>query len=73
MEGLDHPIEVEVIVKGDLLDVCIDGRRTLIARAAPSFTGDRLFLFAQNGGATFENLEVQPLIVPADPSAARSK
>ena len=66
VEGLYHPIEVEVIVKGDLLDVCIDGRRTLIARAAPSFTGDRLFLFTQNGTATFENLEVQPLAPPAD-------
>ena len=66
MEGLDRPIEIEVIVKGDLLDVCIDGRRTLIARAAPSFTGERLFLFAQNGGATFENIEVQPLAPPAD-------
>jgi hypothetical protein len=61
VEGLERPLEVEVIVKDDLLDVCIDGRRTLIARAAPSFTGDQLFLFAQNGGATFESIEVQPL------------
>ena len=62
LEGLNRPFEIELIVKDDLLDVCIDGRQTLITRAKPSFTGDRLFLFAQNGGATFENIEVQPLV-----------
>ncbi len=62
VEGLDRPFDVEVIVKDDILDACVGGRHTLIARAQPSFTGDRLFLFAQNGGATFENIEVQPLV-----------
>ena len=62
VEGLDRPFEIEVVVKDDLLDVCIAGRHTLIARAKPSFTGDRLFLFAQNGGVIFDNLVVEPLV-----------
>jgi len=62
VEGLNRLFEIEVIVKDDLLDVCIDRRHTLIARAKPPFTGDQLFLFAQDGGAAFENIEVQPLI-----------
>ena len=60
--GLDRKIETEVIVKSDFLEVCINPRRTLITRSAPSFTGDRLFLFAQNGGAIFESIEVKPLV-----------
>jgi hypothetical protein len=60
VDGLTRPFEIELIVKDDILDLSIDGRRTLIIRAGLS--GDRLFLFAHNGGVTFENLHVQPLV-----------
>ncbi len=59
---LEMGLDLEVIAKDDILDVCVDGRRTLINRAKPSFNGDRLFLFAQNGSATFEHIEVEPLM-----------
>ncbi len=61
VDGLDRPFTVELVAKGDLLDVCIDGRRTLIVRAAGSARGDRLFLFAQDGGAVFDALEIHTL------------
>ena len=56
--GLDRPFDVEVLVKGDIVDVCIDHRRTLIARMSAADTG--LFAFAQNAEVEFEKLEVKP-------------
>jgi len=52
----DRMLSVEAIVKDDLVDICIDRRRTLITRN--STCGDRLFLFAVDGDVTFEALEV---------------
>ncbi len=61
VDGLDKPFIVDAIVKNDLIDICIDKRRTLISRI-PKFGGDRLFLFAQNANVTFESIEVRPLL-----------
>jgi hypothetical protein len=44
----------------DILDVCIDNRRTIIART-PTLRGDRLFLFADHTEVEFEGVEVRPL------------
>jgi len=57
---LDRPFEVDVSVKGDVIDVCIDHRRTVIARTSAADTG--LFAFAQNAEVEFEKLEVKPLV-----------
>jgi hypothetical protein len=61
VDGLDRPFTLEVIARDDVLDVCIDGRRTLVARAEQDPGGDRLFLFAHRAEARFEGLEVRPL------------
>jgi sucrose-6-phosphate hydrolase SacC (GH32 family) len=61
VEGLDKPFKLDAIVKNDLIDICIDNRRTLISRI-PKFNGNRLFLFAQNASVSFEDIEVRPFI-----------
>jgi len=30
VDGLDQPFALEIVLKGDIIDVCIDGRRTII-------------------------------------------
>jgi hypothetical protein len=62
VEGLDRPFTLDVIAKDDILDVCVDDRRTLVVRATPGVNGDRLFLFVQNGEVRFEALDVRPLV-----------
>lgn len=57
--GLDRPFDLELLVKGDVVDVCVDHRRTLIARLAATGTG--LFAFAQNATVEFANIEIKPL------------
>ncbi len=64
--GIDYPLardgvlDVEAIVKDDLVDICIDQRRTLITRN--TIRGNRLFLFTTEGEVTFDTLEVRPIL-----------
>lgn len=58
--GLNQPVNLEIIAKGSIFDVCINGRRTAIHRAAAQ-SGDQLFLFAAGGEVTVDRLEIRPL------------
>ncbi|MFA5190842.1 MAG: glycosyl hydrolase [Verrucomicrobiia bacterium] len=58
--GLDQPFVFELIVKGDIADLCVDGRRTLVTRIGASHDAG-LFLFAQNAEVVFEAIEIRPL------------
>jgi hypothetical protein len=62
--GLDRPFDLDVIVKDDIIDACIDQRRTLFHRNRDA-TGERLFFFTEGGEVTFENLCVRPLVEAA--------
>jgi len=64
VERPDRPFALDVIVRNDLIDTCIDGRRTMVTRRDPEPDGDRLFFFAREGEVTFESIEVRPLQDP---------
>ncbi len=64
VERLDRPFTLDIIVKNDLIDTCIDGRRTMITRRDPEPDGDRLFFFVREGEVAFESVEVRPLREP---------
>jgi hypothetical protein len=66
VEGLDRPFRLDIIVKNDLVDTCIDCRRTMITRRDPAPDGDRLFLFARQGRVAFESIEIRPLVEPGN-------
>jgi len=53
VEGLDQPFMLDVVLKDDIIDVGIDGRRCLINRC-PELRGEQIFLFCQHGAVTFE-------------------
>ncbi len=61
VERLDEPFTLEIVVKDDVIDVCVDGRRCLVDRGY-ELKGDRLFLFCENGEVTFEDIEVAALV-----------
>ncbi|MGQ9632212.1 MAG: LamG-like jellyroll fold domain-containing protein [bacterium] len=61
VEGLDRQFLLDIIAKDDIIDVCVDNRRTLVNRVS-ELEGDRLFFFAQNGQVTFDSIEVRPLL-----------
>ena len=58
VDGLDRPFTLEVIVQDDIVDVCVDGRRTLVCRVT-DLDGDRLFLFAHNAEVAFEGVRCE--------------
>ena len=59
--GLDQPFWLDIIVKDRILDVCMDNRRTFIARRN-DLGGKRLFFFAERGEVFFEQIEIRPLL-----------
>ena len=59
VDGLDRPFQLEIIVKDDIIDTCIDQRRTMITRRSEP-DGDRLFFFARDG-EVFREISVRPL------------
>ena len=61
VEGLDCPFVLDIVMKDDIVDVCIDNRRTIIKRC-PNLQGNRLFFFAQNSEVTFDSIEIRPLL-----------
>ncbi len=60
VEGLSKPFTLEIIIKDDIIDVCIDQRRCVINRC-PTHQGDDLFLFAQDANVVFERMEIKPI------------
>ena len=51
---------LDIVLKADIVDVCIDNRRTIVTRYwNPS--GDRLFLFAEDADVGFDSVEIRPL------------
>jgi hypothetical protein len=62
VSGLDAPFTLDVIVKNDLVDACIDNRRTIIARNRTKLHGDRLCFTADHGEVTFDEIQVRPLM-----------
>ena len=64
VQRLDQPFTLDIIVKGDLIDTCIDGRKTMITRRLPEPDGNRLFFFARDGEVVFESIAVRPLLEP---------
>ncbi len=62
VEGLALPLTLDIILKDDLYDLCIDDRRTLIVRLSPARHGNGLFLFAIDGAVEFSEI-LYPAIV----------
>lgn len=61
VSGLQEPLTVELFLKDDMLDVCLNGRHTLASRVTKGF-GDKLVLFSEGGETRFGALVVHPLV-----------
>jgi hypothetical protein len=59
--GLDAPFTLEIILKDDLIDVCLNERYCLINRC-PEQWGDGLTFFCHTGSISFEKLTICQLV-----------
>ncbi len=57
VSGLDKPFDLQIVMKEDIIDVCVDHRRCLINRL-PELKGTRLFFFAHNSRVAFEEITI---------------
>ena len=53
VDGLDREFTLEIVLKGDIIDVCIAGGRTLVSRC-PEQNGSGMFFWAQDSNVAFE-------------------
>ncbi len=60
VEGLEQAAELTICIQGSVIDVCINERRTLVARCF-DFKGTRLELFASDGAVGVEGLSIAAL------------
>lgn len=57
VDGLDKPVKLDIIVKGDIIDANIDGRRCIVNRL-PEQKGRDLYFFTKNGNSVFKNIRL---------------
>lgn len=55
--GLRNKIHVEIIMKGDIIDVCVDGRRCIVNRC-PEQKGKKLWLYVKQEIVDFKGIKV---------------
>ncbi len=67
--GLDSAFALEVVLCGDIIDVCVDGRRCLVARY-PDWRGSDIHLFSDDRTVVWRDIEIAPLRPPATQASA---
>lgn len=64
VEGLDSKQTLTVIMKDDIIDACIDGRRCIVNRL-PDQNGSYLWFYGNGGNVNFRNVRISTLISSA--------
>ena len=60
VESLGDRVSLEIIMKDDFIDVCINGARCMVNRL-PEKNGNGLWLYAKSGDVLFKDIVVKPL------------
>ena len=59
--ALDGKQTLTIVMKDDIIDACIDGRRCIVNRL-PDQNGSYLWFYAQGGSVSFTNVSISTLI-----------
>lgn len=70
VSGLDKPIQIDIVMKDDIIDVCIDGRRCLVNRLIEQ-TGNNTWLYIKHGRADFASIKISE--IESDDASTTSK
>lgn len=60
VSGLDKPIQVDIIMKDSIIDVCVDNRRCIVNRVIEHM-GNNLWLYAKHGKVEFKSVAVSEI------------
>lgn len=59
--GLDKTIKVDIVMKDDIIDICIDNKRCIVNRTIDE-KGNLLWFYAKHGKVNFKSVKVFPLV-----------
>ena len=60
VDGLDKPVKLDIIMKDDIIDMSVNGKRCIVNRC-PEQKGTQMFFYAKHGGVKFKAIKVSPL------------
>jgi beta-fructofuranosidase len=60
VDGLDRPVKIDIIMKDDLIDVSVGGKRCIVNRV-PEQKGGYLWFYAKHGNVKFRSIKISPL------------
>lgn len=61
VDALDKKLTLTIVMKDDIIDACIDGRRCIVNRL-PDQNGTYLWFYAQGGSVKFSNIRISKLL-----------
>ncbi len=61
VSGLNKPFKIDIIMKNDVIDVCINEQRCIVNRL-PERKGDFLWFYTKHGKAAFKEIRIYPII-----------
>ncbi|MGC4035197.1 MAG: family 43 glycosylhydrolase [Chitinophagaceae bacterium] len=65
LDFLDKAVTLDIILKGDIVDVCIGNKRCIVNRLIER-KGNSVWLFVRHGKVRFKNVTIRPLILSAN-------
>ncbi|MCC8425141.1 family 43 glycosylhydrolase [Mucilaginibacter sp. UR6-11] len=60
VDGLDKAVKIDMILKDDIIDLSIGGRRCIVNRV-PEQKGGFLWFYAKHGNVKFKSIKISPL------------
>lgn len=60
VDGLDKPVKLDIIMKDDIIDMSVNGKRCIVNRC-PEQKGTQLFFYAKHGDVKFKAIKVRLL------------
>ena len=60
VDGLDKSVKIDIIMKDDLIDVSVGGKRCIVNRV-PEQKGGFLWFYAKHGNVKFKSIKISPL------------
>jgi hypothetical protein len=61
VDGLNKTIKLDIVLKDDIIDVCVDNKRCIVNRM-PEIKDNFLWLFAKHGQIKFQSVKISKLV-----------
>jgi sucrose-6-phosphate hydrolase SacC (GH32 family) len=61
VSGLNKPFKIDIIMKNDIIDVCINEQRCIVNRL-PERKGDYIWFYAEHGKVIFKDIKIYPIL-----------